>query len=271
MSEVAGYSFFYRLLRIWWSIYFVITIGIIGFVMGYLLVFPLFCISLLTAFLPSVSKRVRYLAEYIQCFSIRFLLRIQPWLRCDHNFQNIYGFFDQYKTRKVMFVSNHRSNLDTFLLISYIPGLRGLAKSSLFHNIFFAPMMFAAGFVPVQKGNVSGFIAGLRDVQRKLLLKNKAVLIFPETTRCQKNFTSIHKFSMAVFDAAIQTNAIVVPIYIGGTDQLMGRGDLFLNPNSPVTLKILDPIAVGGYDSAAVLCKDVWSRLQKQMEPALCN
>lgn len=240
--------------------------------MGYLVTFSFFCLSFLTRFIPELSRRISYAAEYIQCFSIRFLLKIQPWLRCDENFQDIYGFYDCYKTRKIMFVSNHRSNLDTFILISLIPGLRGLAKSTLYYNIFFMPIMLAAGFVAVRKGNINGFLEGLRKLKTKILDMNKAVLIFPETTRCKKNFNSINKFSSAIFEVAIDTSAIVVPIFIHGTDQLLGRGDFFLNPYSPVKFKILNPIPANQFVKPAELSKYVWGLLAlEQVEQQKCS
>lgn len=240
--------------------------------MGYLVTFPLFCLGLLTKFFPPLSQKINLAAEYVQCFSIRFLLKIQPWLNCDSNFQNIYGFFDQYRTRKVMFIANHRSNLDTFLLISLIPGLRGLAKKTLFYNIFFAPIMVVAGFIPIEKGDINGFVNGLKFMQNKLLKKNNSVLVFPETTRCEKNFLSINKFSKAVFETAIQSSAVVVPIFIGGSDQVMGRGDLLLNPYNKITLKILNPIVTTQTDSAVTLSKQVWTHLNDElMEHTSCS
>lgn len=141
-----------------------------------------------------------------------------------------------------MFVANHRSNLDTFLLISLIPGLRGMAKKSLFSNLFFAPIMLLAGFVPVEKGNLKDFRQGIDLLKTKILNKNFSALVFPETTRCQKNAKGIQKLSDAVFLAAIESQALVVPIIIQGSDQVLGRGDFLLNPYNPIQITIFDAI-----------------------------
>ena len=251
--------------RIFWSLYFVLSIAVIGFFCGYLLVFSLLFLSFLCGPWPKASVFMRHRAEDFQCLSIRFLLKIQPWLECETNFHSILGFYRPLATRKVVFVANHRSNLDTFLLISYIPGLRGLAKSSLFYNIFFAPFMWVIGFVPVDKGSAQSFISGIDLIKKRILAQDKSVLVFPENTRCEKGFPSINKFSGAFFSMAIDSQALIVPIVIKGTDQLMGRGDLFLNPYQPVQIRMLDPVQANQYSDFFKLKEDVWSQMQKAL------
>ncbi|MGE0634021.1 MAG: lysophospholipid acyltransferase family protein [Pseudobdellovibrionaceae bacterium] len=207
-----------------------------------------------------LSEKLRHAGEFVQCGSIRILLLLQPWLQCKTNFPKIYGFYNQFGSRKILFVANHRSNLDTFLLISYIPGLRGLAKSSLFHNVFFAPFMWVVGFIPVDKGRPESFLTTLKLLKTQLLDRNRAVLYFPEHTRCAKGFDSVSKFSSSVFMGAIESQALVVPLVIKRTDQLMGKGDLFLNPYEPVEIKMLDPIKASEFDDAIVLRDFVWKQ-----------
>lgn len=215
--------------------------------------------------LLTVSTKLRYLAEYILCYSIYFLLWAQrPWLKIEENFHAIYPFYEKYKTRKIMFVANHRSNLDTFILISRIPGLRGMAKKSLFYNVFFAPSMYLMGFVPVEKGSVAGFLQGIHLLKEKILEKNNPALVFPETTRCRKNNPGINKWSDAVFQAAIQSESLLVPILIQNTDQSMGKGDLFVHPGHTAKLKLYDPIEAKTYSSARDLSQQVYQFLLDQ-------
>jgi 1-acyl-sn-glycerol-3-phosphate acyltransferase len=201
----------------------------------------------------------------VQCLSIRLLLRLQPWLRCETNFHGILGFYERFHTRKILFVANHRSNLDTFLLISYIPGLRGLAKSSLFYNIFFAPFMYVAGFIPVDKGSPESLLKGLKRLREKLLERNRSVLIFPETTRCEKGFPSVHKFGASFFSLAIDSHALVVPLAIECTDQLMGRGDFLLNPFQPVKIKMLEPVDATQFKDSVELRDLVWNQVKAEL------
>ena len=263
MSEsVLQKSLLYSFSRIFWSIYFVLCIAVIGGIFGYIITLALFILSFLLFPMPRLATQVRHLAEYVQCVCIRFLLRIQPWLACQSNLPPINGFYDNFGTRRILFVANHRSNLDTFLLISYIPGLRGLAKRSLFYNFFFGIFMYFAGFIPVEKGSSESYLAGLNALRDKLLLRDRPVLIFPENTRCDKGFKSVRKFSSGVFNKAMESQALIVPIMIENTDKLMGRGDFLLNPQEPVKITMLKPFKASDYTDSQKLRDDVWKIIQ---------
>lgn len=264
-SAIDHKNLLYNFSRIFWSIYFVIGIAIIGGIFGYIVTLSLFVLSHLLSPFSKLSTFIRHQAEYVQCLCIRMLLKLQPWLRCETNFPSIVGFYDQLGTRNVLFVANHRSNMDTFLLISYIPGLRGLAKKSLFYNIFFAPFMYVCGFIPVEKGSSESFVKGLGMLRDKLLKRNRPVLIFPENTRCEKNFSSVQKFSAAVFSIAIESKALLVPLVIESTDQLLGRGDLFIHPFTQVQIKMLEPIVAANYTDAQELRDHTWSLIHSEL------
>ncbi|MBC7369932.1 MAG: 1-acyl-sn-glycerol-3-phosphate acyltransferase [Bdellovibrionaceae bacterium] len=252
----------YSFSRLFWSIYFVLTIGVIGLIFGYLLTLVIYLAALAISPFENASRTVRHFGEDVQCQSIRFLLRMQPWLLCQTNFKPIQGFYEQFGTRRVLFVANHRSNLDTFLLISYIPGLRGLAKSSLFYNIFFAPFMLIAGFIPVSKGSTESFVKGLKKLGRKLLKRDRPVLIFAENTRCDKGFPSMNKFAAAFFALAIDSEALIVPIAIERTDNLLGRGDLLLNPFEKVRLTMLPPVDATKFNDSIALRDVIWGQVK---------
>lgn len=230
--------------KIFWSIYFVIGIAVIGFIMAYVTCGFLHLIIFILNRLgfEKNSRKIEILAEYIQCYSIYVLLKIQPWLSFTENFQSIYNFYERYRTRRVMVVCNHRSSLDTFILIGLIPGLRGMAKKSIFYNVFFAPIMLMIGFVPVEKGSLTSFREGIQLLRNRILERDRPALVFPETTRCPKGFDGIGKFSEAVFTAALESKALVVPILIKNTDRVYGRGDLWVNPFEKAQFKILPEI-----------------------------
>lgn len=253
--------------RFFWSLYFALSIGVIGLFAAYLFTLPAYLLAFIFSAWPAISSKILIFSENVLCSSIRLLLNLQPWLRCEAKFANIWNFYDQFKTRRILFVGNHRSNLDTFLLISYIPGLRGLAKHSLFYNIFFAPIMLTLGFIPVKKGNSESFREGLTAIKEKILKKNNAVLIFPENTRCNKNFKGMGKMSRSFFSMAIEANALVVPIAIQKSDLVMGRGDLFLHPGE-IKIDMLDPIDSSKFKDGKVLAEFVRNKILGAMYEA---
>ncbi|MBK7962165.1 MAG: hypothetical protein IPK04_13885 [Bdellovibrionales bacterium] len=61
--------------------------------------------------------------------------------------------------------------------------------------------MVVAGFVPVSKGNQKSLLQGLKILGQEILQKNRAVLVFPETTRCPKGFPSMQKFGASFFSS----------------------------------------------------------------------
>ena len=246
-------NLFYRTL---WSIYFLFSIGIIGLIMGYAFSLPAYLLIMITTPFPALSLKIRHWTENIYCSSIRFLLVLQPWLKCTSNFPNIFNFYSSFSSRKILFVGNHRSNLDTFLLISYIPGLRGLAKQSLFYNFLFAPIMLLTGFVPVQKGSAASFLKGLDTMKQKILNKNRPALVFPENTRCEKNSFGLGKMTTSFFSLAIDAKALVVPIAIHNSDAVMGRGDLLIHPGH-IRVQMLPAIDSSIFPSAKQLCEAV--------------
>ena len=122
--------------------------------------------------------------------------------------------------------------------------------------------MYFAGFIPVEKGSSESYLAGLNALRDKLLLRDRPVLIFPENTRCDKGFKSVRKFSSGVFNKAMESQALIVPIMIENTDKLMGRGDFLLNPQEPVKITMLKPFKASDYTDSQKLRDDVWKIIQ---------
>lgn len=229
-----------------------ISILVIGFLFGYIFTFILFLIAkLLNSIFPWGAKILLNFTEKFYAGSIKMLLWIQPWLKCRSNFPSINKYQQFINThcdsKRILYVANHRSNLDTFLLISWIPGLRGLAKSTLYYNFIFAPFMWITGFIPVEKGSSQSFMEGLHKLRIRLLEKNIPVLIFPENTRCEKGGPHLKKWSQSVFKIAIDSQATIIPVAIKKTDDVLGKGELFINPFVPIEVKMLKPIETKSY------------------------
>src|SRR6185437_8185136 len=101
-------------------LYFFVTIILVGAPLSLFLILPF---SLLALVIP----QAKYPANQVMLWGVRFLLHIQPWFKGDLDIQIPEG--------GVLVVSNHRSNLDAFLLLAYVSGVRVLAK----HSLFFIP------------------------------------------------------------------------------------------------------------------------------------
>ena len=213
-----------------WLLYFVLCIGIVGGILAYGVVIPLYILGYLW---PSAAN----LADRVMCRGIRLLMLIQPWFRGDVELdlpQNGKG---------CLLVSNHRSHLDAFILLSRVEGIRILAKSSLFHIPFLWPMMRLSKQIPVKRGNLQSFFQAIDRVEA-LVSQGDTVHVFPEMTRCERGFSGTQSFSIAPFRSAMKGGFDVVPIVIEGTDEVWPKSTLGLCFRQPVrvrSLKALDP------------------------------
>jgi 1-acyl-sn-glycerol-3-phosphate acyltransferase len=97
---------------------------------------------------------------------------------------------------------------------------------------------------------------------RKLLKRDRPVLIFPENTRCNKGCTSVNKFTAAFFSLAIDSGARIVPLAIESTDQVMGRGDLLIHPFHPVKITMLTPVDANNFNDSIALRDLIWGQVK---------
>jgi len=213
-----------------WLLYFTLSIGVIGGILAYGVVIPLYLLGYLW---PAATE----LADQVMCQGIRLLMSIQPWFRGEIDLdlpQNGKG---------CLLVSNHRSHLDAFILLSRIQGIRILAKDSLFGVPFLGPMMRFSKQIPVQRGNIQSFLEAIDQVEARIS-QGDVVHVFPEMTRCEQGFEGTQSFSIAPFRAAMKSGFPVVPIVIQGTDEAWPKSAWGLRFRQLVrvrSLKALDP------------------------------
>jgi 1-acyl-sn-glycerol-3-phosphate acyltransferase len=99
---------------LFWQIYFLLSIVVIGAVGAYIIGAPLYLLG--RRFIWA-----RRLAERINVKAIGFMMRSQPWYDIDAKLER----FEKatLEDRPLLLVSNHRSNLDSFVLLSLIRGV----------------------------------------------------------------------------------------------------------------------------------------------------
>lgn len=112
---------------------------------------------------------------------------------------------------KVIFVCNHRSNIDFLYLFTHIGRKQYvLAKKELFRNKFVSFFFHKCGGIEVDRDNIS-----LSTIKESLnvLKKNKILTIFPEGTRNKTN-QDLLEFKSGASVFAVKTNAPIIPLYI---------------------------------------------------------
>jgi len=236
-----------------WLLYFLLTIGVIGAALAYGVCAPLY---ILARVFPGLKKR----ADRRLCRGISFLLKVQPWLNAKIDLRDA----DSTRGQGRLLVSNHRSHLDAFILLSRVEGLRIFAKSSLFSIPFLGLMMRLTEQIPVERGRVDGFFAAM-DAVRERLRKHQTVHIFPEMTRCAPGFQGTRQFSSAPFAVVRQEKVPVVPIVFRDTDQVWPKGMFGLSFRRPIEVIALAPIDPRGFTSADALRVEAQRRIDEAL------
>ena len=141
----------------------------------------------------------------------------------------------------IILVANHRSHLDTAILMSLFP-LRMLpeihpvaAKDYFFKNRFLR--WFSAQIIqviPVDRGLpcTKGTVVPLHplDAVSQVLLENKIIIFYPEGTRGQSEKMGRFKPGIAYL-ARRHPNIPILPIYLEGPGKALPKGSFLVKPS----------------------------------------
>lgn len=232
-----------------WMAYFLFTIFAIGFPICSTIYIPLYFLSFVY---PDTHKP----ADWILRWGIGWLMRVQPWLD---------GHFDlEIPEGGVLLVSNHRSHLDAFLLLSRVKGIRILAKKTLFYVPFLGLMMKVTGQIPTQRGRVNSFWQAMKLIAEKLK-SGQTVHVFPEMTRCEPGFRGTQNFMVAPFLMAKDAGVPVLPIVFEDTDLVWPKGTFGIRARQKVRARTLAPLNPADFASAEALCAEARKRIDEAL------
>lgn len=149
---------------------------------------------------------------------------------------------DQGKT--YIYISNHLSNIDVFVLVNKLPAkTRILAKRSLFYIPIFGWSLFLAGYISVKRENQPGLLKSFAKVAEKIR-KGRSVLFFAEGQRSPDG--KIQPFKKGAFLIALKAGVPIVPISISGSEKIMPPNTPIIKPGK-VNVLIGRPIEVRDY------------------------
>jgi len=160
--------------------------------------------------------------------------------------------------RPQIFMSNHQSDFDIFIVLAYLPvQFRWLAKKELFRIPVFGKAMKKAGYIEIDRQNHERAMQNLVEASRKIR-EGKSVMSFPEGTRSMDG--TIKAFKKGMFHLALEAGVPIVPITIIGASEIMPKRSLKINPGR-ITMIIDRPIDVTAYseDSRSELTERVRS------------
>ena len=173
-----------------------------------------FMLGLLCYLTPSPMKNHRRLARFfIKIIAKSMQLKVET-----HGIENIP------KDKACIFMANHSSLIDILVMIIGTPyHFNFIAKKELFWVPFIGLDMVMGGDFLIDRSNPRKAKKCLTKVEKRLK-KGWNMLIFPEGTRSLDG--ELLPFKRGAFKLAFDSDAVVIPCYINGSNNIVKKNSL---------------------------------------------
>ena len=144
--------------------------------------------------------------------------------------------------RPYIFMANHLSAYDIFVLLSELPvQFRWLAKAELFRIPVLGWAMGTAGYISLDRSEPKKAYRSMEEAARRIR-EGTSVVIFPEGTRSKDG--RLQPFLKGGFTLAVKSQVPIVPVSISGTWEIMPpqsrkvrKGDVEVVVGEPIETK----------------------------------
>ncbi len=153
-----------------------------------------------------------------------------------------FRFYKQHaapRSASCIYIANHLSQLDIFLVFSSFRTFKWVSKASVLRIPFVGWGMKLAGYIPLERGSIRS-ARGMFDRCERELKMGGSVLLFPEGTRSRDG--KLKAFKSGPFILAKKTGKPIVPLLIRGTAGALKRGSMQLGGKSTLSLEVLPTI-----------------------------
>lgn len=158
----------------------------------------------------------------------------------------------------VIFVSNHESALDIWVLFAALPrGFRFLAKRELFRIPIFGWYLTVGGHVPVDRGNRAQAVAALRKAA-EAVRAGTSLAIYAEGTRSRDG--RVQPFKKGPFVLAMEAGVPVIPVAISGSGAVTPKDAIAVRPGV-IRIAAGDPVRPGDFPDKDALLREVRARV----------
>ncbi len=166
------------------------------------------------------------------------------------------------RSRAHVFVANHSSYTDIFLVVRLPWEMKWLSKKSIFSIPLLGWQLRVGGDVPVVRGDKESARAAMAKM-RRILESGVSVVLFPEGTRSPDG--RVGEFRDGAFRLAIESGVDVVPLAISGAAASLPKRSLVFHP-ATATLRVLPPLTTAGL--TAEDARALGSRVRARIEAA---
>jgi 1-acyl-sn-glycerol-3-phosphate acyltransferase len=143
------------------------------------------------------------------------------WLKACGVKVNVKGYENLEEGQQYVFISNHRSYLDTATLYAFAGRRVGLvAKKELLKVPLFGYGMAIANVIAIDRTNRESARRSM-DKAREIVKEGYSFGVFAEGTRAMPG--ELLPFKKGAIHLAIQTQAPIIPVVFENTDELMGK------------------------------------------------
>src|SRR5688572_18646871 len=158
---------------------------------------------------------------------------------------------ERFAGRTAIVMSNHVSILDVPTLLGSVPGsVRMVFKQSLSRIPVWGWALVAAGFVPIDRGNVAKAIVQLENAKR-VFAQGVHVWVSPEGTRSRGR--GLLPFKKGGFHLAKQLGAPIIPAFIEGTEELISPQSARVLQDGTVRVRFGAPIESSALELDALM------------------
>ncbi len=179
------------------------------------------------------------------------------------SFENREGLF---REGAAIVIGNHRSWMDTPVMISTGAGVIPVMKDMYANNPLYRIFVSGSGIVKVNK-DVLASVKLAKEASLKILSRGKKLLVFPEGSRSTS--TKMLPFQRMAFHLAVETGLPLIPVIQSSNIPFMAKKQprsFFPVKRVKLRVKVLDPIFAKEGESAEKLKRRVEAFLIEAVE-----
>lgn len=169
--------------------------------------------------------------------------------------------------RPAVFVSNHQSELDIYMLGRMFPKWTSVTgKKALKYYPFLGWFMSASGSVFVDRVNRENSLKAFAGAVKHMKEKNQSVFIFPEGTRSHSLTPTMLPFKKGAFHFAQQAQVPVVPWVVSNYSHVFSFKTRTFKPGK-IVVEVLEPFDTKGMAASDV--NDLVVNVREKMEAVM--
>ena len=231
-------------MKIWYPFY---------FIYHWLIAYPAALILTIFTALSTIILSPILPNHPISYFPARWWGKLICWIFFIRVKTNGFGHLD--KNQSYVFVSNHQSIFDIFVVYGWIPFIFKWVMKYELKDSFVGQACVSAGHIFIDRSNPVAAKNSLSQAAEQLKNGN-SVVIFPEGTRTRTG--KIGKFKRGAFLLAMELKLPIVPITLKGSFERLKMRTFMIRPGT-ITMTVHTPVDVTQYgtDESSTLLHNV--------------